>query len=151
MFAQQINRITPATPVEKMDSFHILAPLPTHWRRATCAEAGCPKFEHGWAVSADVVTEGDRALFTRRGYRFVQVDGSDGPMLMFEAGQSCFRASEHRIRLDREETFIRRPGDWRVPLQNVERDFGAPPLVFSGADSWADAVHTHLGKFEGIG
>lgn len=147
MFGQKINRATPHVSPEKMVSFHVLAPLDTHWRRASCAEVGCPDHERGWTIAVAAVTLDDVDKFKRLGYRFAAVDGSDGPVLMFEAGQRCFRYTQHRVPLDREEIFLSRPGDWRVPLSRVEHDFGAPPRTFSSAEAFADALHTHLDQF----
>jgi len=138
-------RPQPTLPAERMVSFEIKAPLATHWRRATCVEVGCPDYQHGWTVAVSVLRPSDRELFRQKGFRFIDIDGGTGPALLFEAGQPCFRASQHRTRMDREEIFLQRPGDWRVPI----RQSGAlgKPVIFSSPDAFADALHTQLDKF----
>lgn len=138
-------RPDPTIPAHKMTSFEIAAPVATHWRKATCAEVDCPDYRLGWTIPLSSTKPSDIDLFKAKGFRFVSVDSAQGPVLLFEAGQPCFRASIHRTRLDREELFLQRPGDWRVSLQE-SKSLGKP-VIFSSADAFADALHTQLGKF----
>lgn len=145
MLNRETFRVAPKIPAEKMTSFEISAPVSTHWRRATCAEVGCADFENGWTTPTAPLLEGERDRLRAMGYRFAEIPGDAGPVLMFEAGQPCFRASLHRVRRDREEVFLQRAGDWRVPIGQAHRI--APVRTFSGPDAFADALHTQLDKF----
>lgn len=145
MMTRPLNRWPVELPVTKMVTHTILAPLTTHWRKATCEEVGCLDFHHGWGLDTAGLTEGQIGAAKKSGRRYhVEHDANGAKRLLFEAGQPCFRASEHRIRLDREELFLQRPGDWRG---NPEPH--AKPLVFSGAESWRDSLHTTLERCRG--
>lgn len=89
--------------------FTLAAPLPTHWRRATCKEVDCPRYVMGFTSVLDesVADLRNAADWIRHnsGMRFVE--RKDGAMTVFEfpAGQECFegRASGHRIKTDKPE------------------------------------------------
>lgn len=137
-----LNRVTPTLPVGAMQTHHILAPTRTHWRKASCDEFGCLDYRHGWVLPLEGLDEGDIWQARNSGRRYRQQVNEDGKVFLhFEAGQPCFRASTHRIRLERSELFIVRSGDWRGTDRTQE------PTVFSGADAWQDHLGTHLDKF----
>jgi hypothetical protein len=144
---RQLNRVAPRLPVQAMQTHHILAPAATHWRKATCEEIGCLDYHHGWVLPLDGLDEGDIWQARNAGRAYVQQTNEDGKIFLhFEAGQPCFRAMTHRIRVERPELFIVRNGDWRG-------SDGEQPLRFSGPDAWRDHLGTHLDKinnqFEG--
>lgn len=46
--------------------------------------------------------------------------------LRFEPGQPCFRAAAHRVRVDRQEIYVVRGGDWRAnPTSDLRRDLSS--------------------------
>lgn len=138
-----LNRIQPTAPVEQMRTHAIYAPLDTHWRRATCEEFGCLAFQHGWSLDTAGLTESQVETAKKSGRTYTTVPGENGAdVLVFGPGQPCFRASEHRIRIDRPELFIARNGDWRG---NPDPP-GTKPTVFSSADSWRDSLGTTLDR-----
>lgn len=137
-----LNRVEPALPAGLMQTHQIAMPLPTHWRRATCEEVGCLAFRHGWQLARTGLDDEDMALLAKSKRRWREEQGDDGPVLIFEAGQPCLAASEHRIQQDRPPLFIARDGDFRGNPRQTE------PVVFSGADPFADHLHTHLEKFD---
>lgn len=143
--ARPLNRPTPLLPVGNMVTHAILQPVQTHWRKATCVEVDCDHYLNGWGMDAGSVPAKAIALAKRSGRRYRSIFSESGvEQLIFEAGQPCFKASEHRALLDREPVFIRRSGDWRGnPDGNVK------PLVFSGADSWKDSIGTTLDRCQG--
>lgn len=109
-------RIEPALPVGAVKTYSVVAPLATHWRDATCEEAGCPHFEHGWKTVIDETTDLGRAqgeyLRRRSGRRYSNVFTEGGlTTFIFEAGQRCFTA--HKVQLERDPLLLVRPGDWR--------------------------------------
>jgi hypothetical protein len=143
MFTRTLNRVEPKLPVTAMRTHAIFAPVDTHFRPATCAEIGCLAFHNGWSFdtagqNADVI-----ALAKQSGRRHrVERDETTGTeVLHFEAGQPCFKASGHRMRVDRPELFIVRSGDHRG-----NPDGANSVTQFSGPEAWADSVHTQLEK-----
>lgn len=143
MTSRPLNRVTPLLSVDKMQTHHILAPADTHFRKATCEEVECPHYLKGWGLPLKGLDEGDIWQAKNSGRKWTELEIKAGEKhLWFEAGQPCFRASTHRIRIEREEVFLLRPGDWRG--QPSDRK----PIVFSGADAWADSVQTNLDQIE---
>lgn len=139
---REINRVTPALPAELMQTHQVAMPLTTHWRRATCEEVGCLNHRHGWTLASTGLDDEDMALLKQSGRRWYEEPSDAGPVLVFEAGQPCLAASEHRIQMDRPPLFIARDGDFRGNPRQTE------PTVFSGADPFADHLHSHLERFE---
>jgi len=142
MFARQLNRVMPQLPVTAMRTFAIVAPTTTHFRPATCQEVDCPAFQYGWTLA----TAGQPAVLVHaaknsgRAFIAVRDETTGAEQLIFESGQPCFKASTHRVRVDRPEIFLSRNGDWRGNPDGPR----ATPTRFSGADAWADALHTQL-------
>lgn len=143
---RQLNRVPPELPVTAMVTHSIVAPLSTHWRRATCEEFNCQAYALGWSLATAGLPAKDVELAKRSGRKFTVVQDENGvDVLDFEAGQPCFRVSEHRVRVEREELFIRRNGDWRGNPDGAR----ATPLVFSGPDAWHDSLGTTLDACRG--
>ena len=118
---------------EHHKTFRIKAPLETHFRRPTpediatgraCRSAGCPDYERGWRLRWDVLSEPDRHLATHSGraYRLESVSELEN-WLVFEAGQPCFRASTHLVRLDVPEIFVVRDGRNTPRVHSRPEDF----------------------------
>ena len=133
------NRISPALPVHGYRTFQIVAPVSTHWRQATCEQANCPALQRGWTTTVDEQTDlgKQQAHYIRResGRSFREERREDGlTSFRFSAGQDCFRP--HKIRVDRDEIFIARDGDWRGnPTQSRRR--------YERADQWVDDFSAH--------
>lgn len=111
---QQMNRVEPLMPAAAYKTFEIAAPASTHFRPATCAEVDCPHYLNGWRVRVEGLPPEmvHTAKTSGRRFRELRVAESE-TWLVFEAGQSCFQASQHRTRLDRPELFVVRDGDHR--------------------------------------
>lgn len=142
-----LNRVAPKLSNDRMQTHTILAPLQTHWRKATCEEVACKPFLEGYGVPLKGLDADDLALLESfikvHKMKASKVEITDGEWhYWFAPGQRCLRASSHVRRLDREEIFLVRNGDWRGtdPTQD--------PITFSSADSWADHLGTHLDKFK---
>jgi len=141
---RQLNRNTPELGPEHMRTHAILAPLATHFRKATCEEVECEHYAHGWGVPAKHLTEQDLHDIKASGRAYTKVQIKEGEdHLWFAPGQPCFRASIHVIRIDRPELFVVRDGDWRGNPRKTETQ------VFSSADSWADSLNTNLEQLQG--
>jgi hypothetical protein len=136
MFAQEPFRIEPAAPPGAYQTYQVLAPLQTHFVAATCQEVDCPQFREGWRLRAEGLSERDVYVATHCGRKFTRVNVAEGETwLVYEAGQPCFRASGHRRRLEREEHFIIRGGDYRGNPTGMRAKVSV--------DSWVDDFGEH--------
>jgi hypothetical protein len=121
-----VFRLRPQLPVTAVKSYRLSAPLPTHFGRVTCEQAGCPQYEQGWWSHCDLSTDlGARQYHYIRnesGRRFTEqrsdpegcppeLAGRGLTWFWFEAGQKCFAA--HTERNDREARGLVRDGDHR--------------------------------------
>jgi hypothetical protein len=107
-------RIEPALPVTAVKTYQVAAPRATHWRPATCAEADCPHYLHGWVTI--VPADSPQAHYIRHecGRSFTEALQPGGLVeFTFEPGQRCFASSQHQVPKDIPEIFIERDGDWR--------------------------------------
>jgi hypothetical protein len=110
----KMNRLPPRGRVQDYKTYQIAAPLKTHWRAATCAEISCPQYERGWQVRVENLTPEMLHAAKTSGRKYSELHVTEGETwLVFEAGQPCFRESQHRVKLDRQEIYIARDGDWR--------------------------------------
>lgn len=118
-----MNRIKPVGRVQDYKTYQIMSPLSTHWRPATCAEVDCPNYLKGWRLRVEGLPPEMLHTAKTSGRKFTELHVAEGEnWLVFEAGQPCFRASEHRHILDKQELFIVRDGDFRGnPTGNVRK------------------------------
>lgn len=120
---QRMNRIQPQGRVQDYKTYQIVSPLSTHWRPATCAEVDCPNYLKGWRLRVEGLPLEMLHAAKTSGRKFSELDVTENEhWLIFEAGQPCFRAAEHRKLLDKQEIFVVRDGDFRGnPTGNVRR------------------------------
>lgn len=114
---RKLTRLEPQLPAGAMKTYQVIAPVETHYRRATCAEVECGHYINGWRTPIDESTDlGKRQAYYLRnnsGRHFTE-DRNLMPgltMFTFEAGQTCFSA--HQVRLDKPEVYLVKGGDWR--------------------------------------
>lgn len=129
-----LNRIPPAASPSAYKTYQAKAPIASHWTTATCAQVACEHWTNGWAVRAEYLSAEDLHLVTTSGRKHRTERVAEGETwLVFEAGQPCFAAGTHLRRLEREELFVVRDGDWRanptgrtaqLPIQSWVDDFG---------------------------
>lgn len=106
------NRIPPAMPVGAYQTYEIRAPRATHFRPASCAEAGCANFRNGWRVRVEGLPAPLLHAAKNSGRKYTVLSVAEGETwLVFEAGQSCF--AKHEVPLGRPELYVVRDGDWR--------------------------------------
>lgn len=135
-------RIQPAMPPQMYKTHTILQPLATHWRRATCAEVGCPRYLNGWKSVLDLSGQEGRncALWIRSmsGLRFTEeVTGPAEVTFRFPPGQMCARADRHRVPVGRPPILSVRDGDFRGNPSGRKH-------VFGRAEDWRDDLGEHL-------
>lgn len=133
--------LEPSLPPGAMKTYSIIAPEPTHFRPATCAEINCPQYLHGWRTLIDERTDLGtfQADYIRkssgRGYS-EERDEQGRTVFTFEAGQVCFAAADHRARVDKPELYVIRGGDHRGNPSGEVR-------TLSGPTPWVDDFGEH--------
>ena len=133
-------RLDPQMPPGAYQTFQVAAPLSTHWRPATCAEVDCPEYTHGWRLRVEALSEQDVHVATHCGRKYRKVAVTAGETwLIFEAGQPCFRATQHRLPRDASERFFERGGDWRGQTS---------PLINHSAAGWVDSFGEHQDRLK---
>jgi len=147
-----MNRIPPRMPSQAYQTYQILAPTPSHWRAATCAEVECPAYLRGWTTTLDLSTDLGQAqhnyILRNSGRRFSVIrSGPNGIMaeFTFEPGQRCFKSADHRLRLDRPELYIVRDGDSRNRTGGLRQFTGQ-----NAAGDWKDHFSTHQDRLAEI-
>lgn len=140
------NRIQPSLPVQGYQTFQIVAPVSTHWRDATCDEVDCPAQQRGWTTTVDENTPlgQKQAHYIRRESKrsFTEEKRPDGlTSFKFSAGQTCFR--QHKARMEREEIFVRRDGDWRGNPTQSRRRYDRPDQWVSDFAEHQDEIARH--------
>lgn len=137
----QMNYPPTRLPASERKTFSILMPAETHWRKATCEEVACPRFLEGWQVRVELITPEDRHRIKQSKWRYTELRPTDGQTLwVFEAGQPCFQARNHRIQLDKPQLYVVRDGDRRGNPR------GTPVLRHKRAESWVDQFSEHQDK-----
>ncbi|HEX3781717.1 MAG TPA: hypothetical protein VHX38_18800 [Pseudonocardiaceae bacterium] len=136
-----INRTAPVGPPQAYKTYGASMPLETHWVPATCDEVDCEPFLHGWSINVAPLSEQDIATIKQHGYRYqVLAVSAEEILWIFDAGQPCFKSSEHRMETGRPPVFYTRPGDWRGDPT------GRRPYVHDSAENWVDDMATHLDR-----
>lgn len=136
---RQLNRLTPRARPEIYDTYAIAAPHETHWRTVSCTDAGCLAQRNGWTTKIDESSQlgARQGAYIRRvsGRRFTVERGPDGiTQFTFQPGQQCFAA--HRVRNDRPDLCLVRPGDWRTPVRRQDIQVMQPR-------DWVDKFQTN--------
>lgn len=139
---RRANRMTPLMPTQAYKTYAIRKQLTTHYRPATCAEVDCPDYIHGWYLKIDGTPQDLIHIATHSGRKYTVGElwsgtGEAFKALIFEAGQPCFRSTEHVKSLDRPEFFYAGRGDWRSFTTRKASQFDR-------ADQFVDSFATHL-------
>ncbi len=141
-FNQKVHRPEPKMPTHCYQTFRVMSPISTHYRRATCAEANCDAYQNGWTYSKTALAVGNLLYaVTHAGKRYREVDHENEIYLVFEPGQQCFSTSTHVVPLERPEFYFSGRGDFRSFSTKTARKFNRP------AD-WQDSFATHLDKIK---
>jgi hypothetical protein len=134
------GRIPPLGQPKDYKTYSLLAPLGTHWREATCAEADCAVSRQGWIVQCDEASNlgATQAAYIRSRSGRHYTEGRNGPLTVFRfpPGENCFTA--HRVKLEREPIYLRRHGDWR----------GYQDPVRHTAEGWVEDFAEHQDRLE---
>lgn len=133
-----LNRVTPLMAPQAYKTYAVVQPLATHWRPATCAEVDCPHYLNGWRTRIETLTpELLRAARNSGRHYTVRQIAADESYLVFQAGQPCFAASEHRKQIGRPPLYVVRDGDYRGNPR------GTKARVHVSPDNWLDDFATH--------
>ena len=138
-------RIDPLMPAEAYKTYGWSMPLATHWRPATCEEAGCEHYRDGWVTTLDLSTELGQKQYAfckgDRERRFTeQRPGAGTVKLAYGPGQPCFRRGDHKLPLGRPARFYVVEGDWRGNPR------GVPARVHPRAELWCEDFAEHQDK-----
>lgn len=135
-------RLEPLMPPQAYKTYSMRMPVTSHWRPATCDEAGCEHYRSGWVTTVDVSTELGRAQ-----YAYLMADRTRRPgvqkvsehlfKFVYGPGFRCFRSGDHRVQVGRDALFVVTGGDWRGNPMNV------PARVHRRAEDWVDDFATH--------
>lgn len=133
----------PPVPARMLQTYQILSPAKTHFRAATCEEAGCLNYINGWKTV--VPTGSDHVETARRsGRRHVETRMPEGlTEFVFEAGQPCFQAHTHRVPVGRPELFVVRRG-------RGAGDRSGPRRQFTGRTAGEEWVEHSAGHLESL-
>lgn len=143
------QRLPPVLPVQAYKTFQVVAPLRTHWRAATCEEVECDAYRNGFRLYVDEATELGQAqadyVRHKAGRKFAEHrdPGSSRTVFTFPPGTLPFASAEHtshKVRIEREELFVTRPGDWRG------NPTGERPYQHTKAEFWTEEFAEHQGK-----
>lgn len=140
-----MSRIQPVGQVQDYKTYQIMSPLKSHWRPATCAETDCPQYLKGWRIRVEGLPPEMLHTAKTSGRKYTELNVAEGEnWLVFEAGQPCFRAHEHRAILDKQELFIVRDGDFRGnPTGQVRKHTRAEHWVEDMAEN-LDSVNRRI-------
>lgn len=133
-----LNRPSPLMAPQAYKTYAVVQPLATHWRPATCAEVDCPHYLNGWRTRIETLTPEllRAARNSGRHYTVRQIAAGES-YLVFQAGQPCFAASEHRKQIGRPPLYVVRDGDYRGNPR------GTKARVHVSPDNWLDDFATH--------
>jgi hypothetical protein len=140
------SRIKPNMEPKDYRTFSMKMPRQTHRRRATCEEAGCEAYRHGWVTTVDVGSE-----LGQRQYHYITHDktrryttqhvGEGLYKFIYGPGQQCF-GKEHTIPLERPALFVVRDGDWRKYI--------SPPRQHTKAEFWVEEMQQNFDWWRSI-
>ncbi|MGW2720854.1 hypothetical protein [Streptomyces sp. NPDC001492] len=134
----ELSRPQPLMGAAAYKTYEMRAPLSTHFRPATCAEVDCPHYLNGWRVHLEALTEDLADAARKSGRRYREEKVAEGQTyLVFEAGQNCFRVSQHRARVDRPPLYVVRDGDFRGNPR------GTKARLHQRAQDWVEDFATH--------
>lgn len=136
-----VTRPAPAGPASAYVTYGMSMPLATHFRPATCQEVFCLAYLNGWKTILPVGSEHIAVVRSLRGtYSFTEEPGDGLVTFTFPPGQQCFKASEHRLQLERPARFYVARGDFR--------GYGGAPRVHQRADDWVEDFASHADKIK---
>lgn len=133
-----MGRPDPKMGAESYKSYEIRVPE-GDWRRATCGEIDCPDYLNGWRTRIEGLPPEYVHAARTSGRKYAELHIAEGETwLVYEAGQPCFRTTDHRIRrLEKPELFLVRDGDWRGNPRGTRARLHQRPA------DWQDDFATH--------
>lgn len=137
-----VRRIAPAMPAHAYKTFGLAMPVRTHFRPATCDEAGCEAYKYGWVSTFDLGTDLGQAQYEHckaDRTRSFSIQRASLTLVKFTypPGNRCFRAGDHRVPLERPARFYVADGDFRGNPR------GTPVRVHSHAEHWCEEFAEH--------
>jgi hypothetical protein len=118
---RKLSRILPQADPRHYRTFKVIAPLASHWKRATCEEYMCQDYTHGWATTVDTSTElGQKQFYfithdKERKYSYQKLSATLH-VFVYDSGQRPFfdeGKHTHFMPVGREPYYLVHDGDWR--------------------------------------
>lgn len=137
-----VSRIEPAGPAGSYKTYGMSMPLRTHWRPASCEEADCEAYRHGWVSTFDLATElgqHQAAYCLADKERSFSMQRPTATMIKFiyKPGNRCFRSGDHKVPLERPARFYVQGGDWRG------NPMGTATRVHTRPEHWVEDFSEH--------
>jgi hypothetical protein len=134
----EVFRPEPKMAAAAYKTYAVVSPISTHFRPATCAEVACPHYVNGWRVRVEALTPDLLHAARNSGRKYAEQRVAEGETwLVFEAGQDCFKARDHRTRLDRAPLYVVRDGDHRGNPR------GTKARLHQNPGNWVEDFATH--------
>jgi len=139
--SRPVFRDDPLMPAAAYKTYRIIAPISTHFRPATCTEVQCPNYLKGWKVHVEKLPPELLHAAKTSGRRYRELHVAEGETyLVFEPGQPCFQAGEHKTRIDKPELYVVQGGDHRGNPR------GTQTLRHASADDWVNDFAEHQSR-----
>lgn len=135
--------IVPRLAPNHFKTYEIIAPLSTHYRKATCAEVECAQYVNGWKTIVPSDSPQAQYIRTQSGRKFTEKRGESAGLaeFAFAPGQQCFGSDRHRVSLEREPLYVARGGDARGNPLRERR-------VHANAGDWQEDFAGHLDRIK---
>lgn len=137
-----VTRIEPAMEPAYYKTYGLSMPLKTHWRPATCEEAGCEAYRFGWVTTLDLGTEfGQQWAARLRKDRTRSCTEQRASLTLtkfvYGPGNTCFQVSQHKVPVGRPARFYVAGGDFRGNPR------GTPVRVHKRPEDWCEDFALH--------
>jgi hypothetical protein len=139
-----VSRNAPLMRPQAYKTYGVSMPLSTHWRKATCEEAGCTSYLEGFVTTLDLSTPTGAKLADiirhdkTRKHSMQQVSATMAKFV-FPPGTECFRSFQHKVPVGRPSRFIVRGGNFLGNPDGHKR-------VFKNGEEWTDDFSGHLDR-----
>lgn len=146
-----LYRPEPNLPVHAYKTYTLSAPIKSHFRRATCAEADCIAYREGWTIPLAGIDPKLEYIARHSGKRFREAELAGGKYLVFEPGQDCFRMHDHFVSLEREPFYLVGRGDWRAKNSEfAARRWEREARQHANGEDWVDDFANHQDRINTV-
>lgn len=141
-----VHRMQPKMPTGAYKTFAVRAPVSTHFRKATCAEADCLAYRNGWTIPLKGIDPQLEYVARHSHKRFREMEFKGDRYLVFEEGQQCFETHDHLVSLEREPFYFVGRGDWRSFTATKAREHKRPEDFVDDMQTHLDTIRTEIDR-----